>query len=43
MGDDCCGGDRGSDDDTVSTRTVWIIIGVVMLIGWGALAGILLT
>jgi hypothetical protein len=42
MGDSCCGDDRG-DDDNVSTRTLWIIIGLAMLLGWGTLAGILLT
>jgi hypothetical protein len=42
VGDSCCGGDR-DDDDAVSAHTVWIIIGVVMLLGWGTLAGILLA
>ena len=42
MGADCCGGDR-NDDDGVSRRTVWIILGVVMVAGWGGLAAILLT
>jgi hypothetical protein len=42
MSGDCCGGDR-DDEDTASPRTVWIILGLVMLTGWGTLAGILLT
>ena len=42
MSADCCGCDR-NDDDTTSTRTVWIIVGVMVLPGWGALAGFLLT
>jgi hypothetical protein len=42
MGDSCCGGDRG-DDDTVSARTMWIVLGVVALLGWGTLTAILLT
>ena len=42
MSGDCCGGDR-DDDDAVSHRTEWIILAVVMLAGWGALADILLT
>jgi hypothetical protein len=43
MSGDCCGGDRDDEKDTTSPRTVWIILGVAALAGWGALAGILLT
>ncbi len=42
MGADCCGSDR-DDDDTTSPRTVWIILGAVMLLGWGGLATVVLT
>ncbi len=50
MGADCCGDDRNDDNTTTTTtttttspRTVWIILGTVMLLGWGGLAAVLLT
>ncbi|PRX09741.1 hypothetical protein [Actinoplanes italicus] len=42
MSGECCGGDRNADDDT-SPRTVWSILAVVMIGGWGALAAVLLS
>jgi hypothetical protein len=43
MSGDCCGSDPDDDDNAVSHRTVWIILGVGMLLGWGTLAGVLLS
>jgi hypothetical protein len=43
VGADCCGGDRDDDENTTSPRTVWIILGTAMLLGWGGLAAVLLT
>ncbi|GAA0452521.1 hypothetical protein Aca07nite_67300 [Actinoplanes capillaceus] len=42
MSGECCGGDRNADDDT-APRTVWIILAVVMIGGWAALAAVLLS